>query len=54
MTAASPKNHTLKLVNHIPNSQGAIEVKKQKTFEHGVKSKVLVVHALEEYADDID
>ena len=54
MTATSLDNYANKLDSTIPNSHDTIEVKKQVICDHRVKSKVLVVHALEYYTDGIN
>ena len=53
MSAASLDSYTSKITDSVPNTHGSLELKKM-TFERGVKSKVLVVHALEEFADKLN
>jgi len=43
-----------KLVDASPDSEGMIAIKKQATFERGIRSKVLVVYGLESEANCID
>ena len=51
---ASNEHYATQLVESINESMDALEVKKQVTFERKLRSKVLIVHGLEDEANRID
>ena len=51
---ASNEHYATQLVESINESMDVLEVKKQVTFERKLRSKVLIVHGLEDEANRID
>jgi len=51
---ASTEFYSEKMVSKLKHFDGSIELKKQTTYEREMKSKVLVVYAVEEEANIID
>ena len=54
LSAASTDVYASKITNSIPNAHVSIKLKKHMTFERGVRSKAMVVYALEELADTLN
>ena len=51
MQISSTKFYMRKLIDNNPEVVGMIEIKKQATYERGVRSKVLVIHSLKSEAN---
>ena len=51
---ATPKCYINELSDHLTSKNEAIDIKKRFTHEHGSRSKVLIVHAIEPEAKEID